>query len=152
MNKLLILQYIYEKLYFIIIFICLISCTNYEKEANDIFFQSEYSNEVPDIDFTTIDSLNESNQKAIILPSFVGLKKFIPLNQFSLLAKNADDTQPVWTKIETHLNDEDFHTAFSGCKFIFLHVDPPVVLIILIMVFLGDCQFLHEDPPVNVFE
>lgn len=65
MNKILILQSIYKKLYFIIIFICLISCTIYDKEAHDIFFYSEYSNEVSDIDFKTIDRLNESNQKAI---------------------------------------------------------------------------------------
>lgn len=51
--------------------------------------------------------VNKSDQNASLVPSFIGVKRFKHLNTFSLLSKNAEDTQPVWKKIERQLNDEN---------------------------------------------
>lgn len=71
MKKLLNIPHLLYILFIFIAVICILSCTNQEKEYTSSFYEMEYpeEEEEPSINFNTIDCLNESNQKAIELSS-----------------------------------------------------------------------------------
>lgn len=69
MKKLLNIPHILYILSFFIAVICMLSCSNQEKEYTSSFYEMEYPEEESTINFNTIDCLNESNQKAIELSS-----------------------------------------------------------------------------------
>lgn len=69
MKKLYNIPHLLYLLSFFIAVICMLSCTNQEKEYTSSLYKMDYPKEELSINFNTIDCLNESNQKAIELSS-----------------------------------------------------------------------------------
>jgi len=95
MKEQLILQYIRNNSFSIIVIICLSSCTNQEKEYSNSFYKMETTTkEDPIIDFSIIDCLNESNQKVIELSS-TSLRLTKDLKTLQLLLKIKRDHKKI---------------------------------------------------------
>nr|WP_315150125.1 hypothetical protein [uncultured Flavobacterium sp.] len=94
MKKLLNIPQIFYCLSFFIAIISILSCTNQEKENIDSIYKMDYIKEDPSINFSTIDCLNESNQKAIEL-SGISLRLYTDLNILKKLLKIKRDNKKI---------------------------------------------------------
>lgn len=94
MKKLLNIPHLLYCLSFFIAVICILSCTNQEKENTDSIYKMDYIKEDPLINFSTIDCLNESNQKAIEL-SGISLRLYTDLNILKKLLKIKRDNKKI---------------------------------------------------------
>jgi hypothetical protein len=94
MKKLLIPRYIRYNLFTIIAIICMLSCTNQDKEYTNSFYKMESTKEDPVIDFNTMTCLNESNLKAIELSS-ISLRLSKNLETLQILLKIKRDNKKI---------------------------------------------------------
>jgi hypothetical protein len=104
MKKLLIPQYIRNNSFLSIVIICMLSCTNHEKEYTNSFYKMEYPKEDPIIDFNTVDCLNESNRRVIQL-SGISFRLAKDVKTLELLLKIQKDHQKIDSKLNNLAKD-----------------------------------------------
>lgn len=80
------------------------SCSNQENKYTNFFYKMESTSEEPIIDFSTIDCLNESNQKAIELSS-KSLRLTTDLKTLELLLKIKRDHKKINSDFKRLTND-----------------------------------------------
>jgi hypothetical protein len=80
--------------FLLITIVCVLSCSQQEKEYTNSFYKMEYTKEDPAINFNTIDCLNEANQKAIELSS-ISLRLSKDYKTLNLLLKIKRDNKKI---------------------------------------------------------